>query len=714
MPSLSLCFITFILLLGKVQCRVLKLNSLDNNQLLNISYGIDQVSSNQEHGPPLVSSSGKTCEQVYGVFPCANNIAGYIFLIVVCQYLLNTGESLISRGSKTLFNILGTGIFGATVFQILMTLPRIVMVIASGISASKEKAQFLISSGISTTVGATVFNLTLMWGICLICGTKNMTDKPDFQPEESSPFKRLKGLRDTGVTIDKETSYTAGIMLLSLIPFVLVQPVTAFNSFVGRRILIFITLVVSLILLVSYFLYQVLDPWMQERSLEYSKYENLLAGFLHHVQRHARGKLINEEGQPDIDVIKRLFHETDRDADKCLTLAELENLILEMQSGKVVDVDKDYAISKILNSFDKNNDKIIQEEEFVEGCKKWIEEAAQLAQSDDSSSKKILRKAVEKYTQKRRDEIAEIEHIMARLLKHVQTQALEAEHLVKDDGTPNIERIREIFHQYDFDGNNAITKPELEELIGSVKFGEVEINREDTVKKVLRDFDRNGNDMIDEDEFVHGMTRWLNEAINVTKCPDKKRAIDEYDKIKWSEVDKIVYEVEKDGEINYKLLTWTFNKSVLQVLLGIAIMTLCAKPLVISIEDLSDAMGIPSFLIPFVMVPLALNARMAIAAIFPASQKSSITASLTFSEIYGGVIMNNIMGMATLLAVVCIKDLRWDYSAEVLIILVVCSVIGLLAFFSTTYPLWTCLLAFSLYPFSVVLFYLLECVFGWA
>lgn len=67
--------------------------------------------------------------------------------------------------------------------------------VASGISASKEKAQFLISSGISTTVGATVFNLTLMWGICLICGTKNMTDKPDFQPEESSPFKRLKGLR---------------------------------------------------------------------------------------------------------------------------------------------------------------------------------------------------------------------------------------------------------------------------------------------------------------------------------------------------------------------------------------------------------------------------------------------------------------------------------------------------------------------------------------
>ncbi|KAM3251421.1 sodium/calcium exchanger NCL1 [Capsicum annuum] len=705
MSSLSLCFVTFIFLVGKVQGRVLRLNS-SNYQVLNISDGNDQLISNQEY-------RGKICEQVYGFFPCANSIAGYIFLIVVYQYLLNEGERLISKGSKTLFNILGTGIFGATVFQVLKTLPRIVMVIASGVSASKEKAQNQISSGISTTVGATVFNLTLMWGICLIYGTKNMTDKPDSEPAEFSPFKGLKGLSDTGVTIDQETSYTAGIMLLSLIPFVLVQPVTAFNSFLGRRILIFITLIVTLILLMSYFLYQILNPWMQKRSLEYSKYENLLAGFLHHVQRHARGKLINEEGQPDIDVIKRLFHETDSDANKCLTLAELENLILEMQSGKV-QVDKDYAISKILNSFDKNNDKKIEEEEFVEGCKRWIEEATQLAQSDDSNSKKILRKVVEQYTKKQRDEIAEIEHIMARLLKHVQTQALEAERLINDDGCPNINRIKEIFHQNDFDRNNVLTKPELEELIGSVKFGEVEINRDDSVQKVLRDFDRDGNDMIDEHEFVHGMTKWLNEAISVTKCPDKKRAIDEYDKIKWSEVDKIVYEVENDGEMNYKLMTWAFNKSVLQVLLGIAILTLCAKPLVISIEDLSNAVGMPSFLIPFVMVPLALNARMAIAAIFPASQKSSKTSSLTFSEIYGGVIMNNIMGMVTLLAVVCIKDLRWNYSAEVLIVLVICSVIGLLAFFSTTYPLWTCLLAFSLYPFSVVLFYLLECVFGWA
>lgn len=126
MPSLSLCFITIIFLLGKVQGRLLRINS--SNQL--ISDGIDDRLNNQEYGQHLLSS-GKICQQLYGIFPCANSIGGYIFLIVVYQYLLITGERLVSRGSKALFNILRTGIFGATIFQILKTFPRIVMFIGN-------------------------------------------------------------------------------------------------------------------------------------------------------------------------------------------------------------------------------------------------------------------------------------------------------------------------------------------------------------------------------------------------------------------------------------------------------------------------------------------------------------------------------------------------------------------------------------------------------
>ncbi|KAM3394078.1 sodium/calcium exchanger NCL2 [Capsicum galapagoense] len=693
MQSLSLWLITFVFSIGKVQSRILRLNSPDRF----LSDGVNRVENH---------STYEKCEHIYGFFPCADSVAGYIFLIVVYQYLLVVGEKLVSNGSKTLFNILGTGIFGATLFQILKAFPRSILVIASGVFSSKEKAQNQVYTGVSTNVGATVLNLTLMWGICVIFGAKEKHAASQ-QPAESSLLNRLLVLKNNGVTIDKETNYTAGIMLLSLIPFALVELVNAFNTHFGRRIVIYTALVVSGTFLLSYFTYQLWDPWIQKRSLEYSKYENLLAAFLQHVQRHAKGKLVDEQGRPDIQVIERLFSETDKDANKRITLVELENLVIDMQSGKVK-VDKNYAISKILAVFDRNNDQKIDLEEFVEGYKKWIEEAKMLAKSDDSTTRRILNKVVQQYTKKQRDEIAEIEQLMAKILKHVESQALEAEHFLKDDGTPNIERIKEIFHQYDTDGNNSITRNELEKLIRSVKYGEVQLNSDDSVSKVMKDFDTDRNDMIDEPEFIDGMTRWINEAIRVTNCKDKKKAIDEYEKIMWGEVEKLVYEVEKDGKINYKLLTWAFNKSIFEVILGIAMLTFCAKPLVKSIEKLSEAIGTPSFLIPFVIVPLALNARMALAAIFPASQKSSKTSSLTFSEIYAGVIMNNIMGMTTLLAIVCAKDLTWDYSAQVVIALVACAIIGLLALFSPRYPLWTTLLAFSLYPSCVMLFYFLQ------
>lgn len=75
--------------------------------------------------------------------------------------------------------------------------------------------------------------------------------------------------------------------------------------------------------------------------------------------------------------------------------------------------------------------------------------------------------------------------------------------------------------------------------------------------------------------------------------------------------------------------------------------------------------------------------------------------------------MNNIMGLTALLAIVYIKGLKWDYSAEVMTILVVCGIIGILAFSQTAYPLWNCLLGFFLYPFSLLMYYVFQYVIGW-
>lgn len=72
--------------------------------------------------------------------------------------------------------------------------------------------------------------------------------------------------------------------------------------------------------------------------------------------------------------------------------------------------------------------------------------------------------------------------------------------------------------------------------------------------------------------------------------------------------------------------------------------------------------------------------------------------------------MNNIMGMSTVLSVLYVKDLKWEYSAEILVSMVICAVTGSFAFIRTTYPLWTSIVAFLFYPIALVLLYFFQYV----
>lgn len=76
--------------------------------------------------------------------------------------------------------------------------------------------------------------------------------------------------------------------------------------------------------------------------------------------------------------------------------------------------------------------------------------------------------------------------------------------------------------------------------------------------------------------------------------------------------------------------------------------------------------------------------------------------------------MNNVLGFSVLLSLVYFRGLSWDFCAEVLIILIVCAVMGIAASFSSTFPIWTSLVAYLLYPLSLMLVYVLEDFLNWS
>ncbi|XP_059284032.1 sodium/calcium exchanger NCL-like [Lycium ferocissimum] len=307
-------------------------------------------------------------------------------------------------------------------------------------------------------------------------------------------------------------------------------------------------------------------------------------------------------------------------------------------------------------------------------------------------------------------------HVISGILKHLKKHALGR--LFTDHGTPNIEVIEKLFNAIDENGDGHLSHSELRALVVGLRLEEINLDENDAVAKVLKDFDTSCDEQVDIKEFTSGVEKWLYEAKSsigsVEAGPNTMKYLDDFHEetrrehslLGEDQSDEIVEGVENPRKVA--------TKAGLLLLLGTIIAAVFADPLVDAVNNFSSATSIPSFFISFIALPLATNSSEAVSAIIFATRKKKRSASLTFSELYGAVTMNNLLCLSVFLAIVYARGLIWNFSSEVLVILIVCVVMGVLGSIRTTFPLGTCLIAFTLYPFSLVLVYVLDYVFGWS
>ncbi|KAF0924819.1 hypothetical protein E2562_014924 [Oryza meyeriana var. granulata] len=523
--------------------------------------------------PPPAAVEEK-CEQSYGFLPCTTTVLGNLFLVLAYGFLMYKAATYLSAGSELLLEIMGPGLVGGLLLPILGALPDALLVLVSGLSGSRETAQSQVLIGMGLLAGSTVFLLTVLWGTCVVVGKCDIGPNGvavDLQDNKGS------SLTGTGISTDVQTSYAARIMWISVIPFIIAQFPKMLKTQHGQRLAVLLALIVSFLLVLAYCLYQVFQPWIQRRKLAYAKHKHVISGILRHAQMEALGRLLNE------------------------------------------------------------------------------------------------------------------------------------------DGTPNENVLRKLFHKIDMDQSQTLSRAELHALLVGINFEEVDFDKEDAVEKIMDDFDTSGNDIVEEAEFVAGMKRWLNEAKRSvpTSGAYSNKFITDYHARTRQEHDLLVDRSDETVE-SVENPGWCITKAVGLLLLGSAIAAAFADPLVDAVHNFSNATHIPSFFISFISLPLATNSSEAVSAIIFASRKKLRTSSLTFSEVYGGVTMNNTLCLGVFLALIYIRNLTWDFSSEVLIILLVCVIMGLFTSFRTTFPLWTCLVAYMLYPLSLVVVYILDFVFGWS
>ncbi|KAM1008471.1 hypothetical protein COP2_005059 [Malus domestica] len=325
-----------------------------------ISDGINDETSQSSIVEALnLKADSVTCESIYGFLPCATSVWGLLFLIIVYEVLLSLADHYISRGSEIFFELFGTGIFGASAFHLLGLIPQVGVVLVTGITATTETAEEMAKMNMSMLAGSTIMILTLIWGSVVAFGSSDLSDS---QTSSNSENKNPFSLTGSGVRTDVETQDTARIMMLSLIPYLVLQLAKILTSTTAVRVVILISLLIASAILATYIIYQFFQPWIQSRRLEYlmRKYIPKILPSLLTVDRNA-----NESS------IKELFHRIDKNHNTYISADELRALILGIQIEEIGLDDDDYA-EEVMKQFDLSGDAQIAETEFVNGISKWI------------------------------------------------------------------------------------------------------------------------------------------------------------------------------------------------------------------------------------------------------------------------------------------------------------------------------------------------------
>lgn len=155
------------------------------------------------------------------------------------------------------------------------------------------------------------------------------------------------------------------------------------------------------------------------------------------------------------------------------------------------------------------------------------------------------------------------------------------------------------------------------------------------------------------------------------------------------------------------------TQSAIRLLAGTLICVIFSDPVVTAVSNASRVLSLPPFFVAFVVLPFASNSSELISSFIFASKKTQKNISLTFSQIYGAVTMNNTLCLGIFLALMAFRGLAWDFSSEVTCIIAITVLVSTIALQGVTFNLLSGFGALCLYPISIGLVIFLDYVVGW-
>jgi Ca2+/Na+ antiporter len=297
-----------------------------------------------------------------------------------------------------------------------------------------------------------------------------------------------------------------------------------------------------------------------------------------------------------------------------------------------------------------------------------------------------------------------------KVLEDTMAHGLSAEHkhddfnLYNTDGTVNAKTVDAMFDAFDVDCSGYLDEKETATFVRVVFMsgGEREVPdrvwqqlEEARITMVAPDESKGqcgcGNNMqnkvvekhISREDFVHHVCNLLEESYLSYQAEETEEKEDL-----------------EQGNVEVEPGMSAFDATIM-VLVGTAIAAAFSDSMVDAIDSVGQFTGIPNFVIGFVVCPFASNASELLSSLQLASRKKTKNNCVTFAQIYAACCMNNSMCLGIFYFMVWIKDLQWNFGAEVISIVAVTWIVAFSTGFKLTVKSYIGFLALLLYPLSL-------------
>jgi Ca2+/Na+ antiporter len=153
-------------------------------------------------------------------------LTGLLWLFLSYGYVLYQASNLISEGSDLLMLVPSmAGLVGGVVLPLLGAIPDGAIMLFSGLG-DIESAQETLSVGVGALAGSTIMLLTVPWALSIFAGRVDhgLNGHPNYlgKPKLANPSSWVP-LKNTGVALTEEVNHGAILMMITTIPYFLIQ-----------------------------------------------------------------------------------------------------------------------------------------------------------------------------------------------------------------------------------------------------------------------------------------------------------------------------------------------------------------------------------------------------------------------------------------------------------------------------------------------------------